>query len=103
MKRTLVLLAIMSLVFVLGMMVGGNRVQPVGAVTAVAAPAPAPVAVPVPPRCPSIHEAIRALEVAHHDLDEASHNFCGHKVEAMRQVHAAIEQLRLAENCDRCR
>lgn len=103
MKKTFVILAAMSLVFVLGLMVGGSRLQPVGAVTAVAAPVAAPLAVPVPPRCPNVHEAIRALEIAHHDLEEASHNYCGHKGEAMRAVHVAIEQLRMAENCDRCR
>jgi hypothetical protein len=61
------------------------------------------MAVPVPNRCPKIHEAIGALEAAHRDLSEASHNFCGHKRDAQEAITAALRQLRLAEDCDRCK
>lgn len=73
------------------------------------APAPAPVPmsgamVPVPPaHCPRIHEAAGALEAAIHDLESAGHDFCGHKKDALEASHRALEQLRRAEDCDRCR
>jgi F0F1-type ATP synthase epsilon subunit len=61
------------------------------------------MAVPVPPDCPNIHEARQALEQAEGTLRSAAHDFCGHKADAMRAVHNAIEQLRMAENCAKCR
>ncbi|HYA96981.1 MAG TPA: hypothetical protein VEH49_02720 [Methylomirabilota bacterium] len=64
---------------------------------------PRTVANPVPPRCPNIHRAVGALETALHDLEVAGHDFCGHKVEAMESTRRALEHLRAAEACDRCR
>jgi hypothetical protein len=61
------------------------------------------MAVPMPNRCPNIHGAIESLRSAEQELKEGAHDFCGHKVEAMRTVHEAIEQLRMAEGCARCR
>lgn len=61
------------------------------------------IASPPPERCPRIHEAIHALEVAQEELEKAGHDFCGHKAEAMEANRHAIEQLRKAEECDRCR
>jgi len=103
MKRTLLSVFALLSVFGLGMLVGGLKSQPVNASVAMAAPLPAGLAAPMPDRCPNIHEAIHALESAERDLREARHDFCGHRRDAMEVTHHAIEQLRAAEDCDRCR
>ena len=103
MKRTIFSAVILLAVFSLGMMVGGLRSQSVSATVAVAAPVPAALAVPMPPSCPAIHDAVRALVSAERDMREARHDFCGHKAKAMEITHHAIEQLREAENCAKCR
>ena len=103
MKRIIASAVILLAVLGLGMMIGGLKSQSVSAGVAIAAPAPAALAVPMPDRCPNIHEAVRALEVAERDLREARHDFCGHKTRAMEITHHAIEQLREAENCAKCR
>ena len=53
--------------------------------------------------CPRIHEAVRALEAARQELQEAKHDFCGNRKNALRDTDAALRQLRAAEACDRCR
>ena len=103
MKRTILSVVALLAVFGLGMLAGGLKSQPVNATVGVAAPAPAALAVPMPPRCPAIHEAIHALEAAMHDMEEARHDFCGQKRDAMESTHHALEHLRRAEECDRCR
>jgi hypothetical protein len=60
-------------------------------------------AAPPPDRCPKLHQAAGALELALHDMETARHDFCGHKVEAMEATRHALQQIRLAEACDRCR
>jgi hypothetical protein len=84
-------------------LLGTPKAQNFNSSAAIAAPAPAALAVPMPARCPNIHGAIDGLRSAEQELRDAGHDFCGHKVEAMRKVHDAIEQLRMAEGCDRCR
>jgi hypothetical protein len=64
---------------------------------------PSIIAVPPPERCPNIDRAIKALEAAEHDMQVANHDFCGHKAEAMEAARHAIEQLRKAKECDKCR
>jgi len=103
MKRTIITLTVVLAALVLAILLSTPKAQNFNSSTAIAAPAPTAMAEPMPANCPNIHEAIRALEVADRDLREACHNFCGHKEEAMRRVHAAIEELRAAEGCDRCR
>jgi hypothetical protein len=103
MRRTIVTLTIAAAAFTLGILFGSPKVHTFSSSTAIASPAPAPMAEPLPTRCPMIHEARARLEEAERELREARHDFCGHKVEAMRVVHGAIEQLRAAEDCDRCR
>jgi hypothetical protein len=103
MKRTIITLTVGLTAWVLAILLGTPKAQNFNSSAAVAAPAPAAMAVPMPARCPNIHEAIRTLEAAERDLREAGHDFCGHKREAMEETHRAIYQLRLAENCDRCR
>jgi hypothetical protein len=102
MKRTiLTVLATLAVVGVV-MLAVGPRAQRVGTTTAVAAPAPAAVPMPAHP-CPNIHAAIDGLRSCQQELRDAAHDFCGHKRAAMQAVHEAIEQLRLAEDCEKCR
>ena len=42
---------------------------------------------------PRIHHALEALRDARHELDEAPHDFRGHKKEAMEAIDRAIEHL----------
>jgi hypothetical protein len=60
---------------------------------------PAP---PVENRCPRIHEAVRALEVAEAEMRNAKWDYCGEKVEAMKATRHAIEELQQAEKCKDC-
>ena len=103
MKRTILAVITLLTVFALGMLTGVPRGHSVGEAPALAAPAPATLAVPERYRCPAIHEAVHALEVAMHDMEVAGHDFCGKKREAMESTRRAINHLRAAENCDRCR
>jgi hypothetical protein len=52
-------------------------------------------------RHPRIHQAIASLRDANEYMRAAAHDFCGHKVAAMRATDAAIRQLEQAEACDR--
>lgn len=52
-------------------------------------------------RHPKIRQAINALERAKDDLQDASHDFCGHREEALDRTNNAISQLRLALASDR--
>ena len=103
MKRTIITLNIVFAVLVLAIQLGSQKTQNFNSSAAIAAPAPVPMAVPIPARCPNIHGAIEGLRSAEQELRDAGHDFCGRKAEAMRTIHAAIEQLRAAEGCDRCR
>ena len=53
-----------------------------------------PAAQPLPPH-PEIREALDSLRRARRHIAEASHNFGGHKVEALRATDAAIAQLEI--------
>jgi outer membrane protein TolC len=52
-------------------------------------------------RHPMIRKAINALQGAKDDLEDASHDFCGHRAEALEATNSAIRQLRLALESDR--
>ena len=52
-------------------------------------------------RHPEIHAAIRALERARKHLEEADHDFGGHRVKAIAACDEAIAQLKLALESDR--
>jgi exonuclease VII large subunit len=52
-------------------------------------------------RYPNIRRAINALGAAERDLQSAAHDYCGHRVEALGAVQAALAQLKLAIECDR--
>jgi hypothetical protein len=50
---------------------------------------------------PEIRKAIAALERAKKDMQSASHDFGGHRVDALAACDKAIEQLRLALQYDK--
>jgi hypothetical protein len=66
----------------------------------VATPRPANTT-PPPERHPHIRAAIHELGEAQAELRTAAHDFCGHRVDAMRDVSAAQKQLQAALACDR--
>jgi hypothetical protein len=103
MKRTIITLTVVLAALVLAILLGTPKAQTFNSSAAIAAPAPVPMAVPMPNRCPNIHGALDALQSAQQELRDGAHDFCGHKRDAMQAVHAAIEQLRQAEGCARCR
>ena len=101
MKRTIVTVLATLALAAIAMHALGLKVQRASEAVAIAAPAPM---VPVPPHaCPNIHGAIYGLRSAQQELRDAAHDFCGHKAAAMESVHHAIEQLKLAEDCQKCR
>ena len=62
---------------------------------------PASAAAPVQERHPLLRQAISSLEAARRDLSNASHNYCGHRVEALESVNRAVTELKLALDCDK--
>ncbi|HUK16646.1 MAG TPA: hypothetical protein VLW65_09545 [Bryobacteraceae bacterium] len=48
-----------------------------------------------------IRSALSELRDANEELRTAAHDFCGHRVEAMRAIEGARRQLQLALDCDR--
>ena len=52
-------------------------------------------------RHPQIQAAIQALENAKHHLQEASHDFGGHRADALRATDEAIHQLQICLQYDK--
>jgi len=52
-------------------------------------------------RHPKIRQAIRALQAAKEDLEDASHDYGGHRVEALEAVNNALKQLQEALEADK--
>jgi hypothetical protein len=50
---------------------------------------------------PMINRAINALSRAQSDLQNAAHDYCGHRQEALDSVNHALEQLRRAIECEK--
>jgi len=50
---------------------------------------------------PRIYNAINALGAAEGDLQDAAHDYCGHRVAALGAVRTALTQLRAAVACDK--
>ena len=50
---------------------------------------------------PRIYNAINALGAAEGDLQNAAHDYCGHRVEALQAVQTALAQLKAAIQCDK--
>jgi len=58
---------------------------------------------PPPEPHPRMHAAIDALREARAEMEKAAHDFCGHKVAAMRDTQAALNQLQEALRCPAAR
>ncbi len=71
---------------------------PTAVPTALATPVPA--AAPAPPPHPEIRAALNALERAKMHLQEASHDFGGHRVDAIKAIDAAENQLNICLKYD---
>jgi hypothetical protein len=69
---------------------------PVPAAPAVA-PVPAPAAAPVPPPHPHIHEALEAMRAAKHHLEQAAHDYDGHRAKAIEHLDMAIHEAEICE------
>ena len=54
-----------------------------------------------PERHPRIHAAIRELREAKRELEKADHDFEGHRVDVIKAVDHAIEQLEVALKHDK--
>jgi len=52
-------------------------------------------------RHPNINRAISALGAAEGDLQNAAHDYCGHRLEALNSIQNALSQLKLAIECDK--
>jgi hypothetical protein len=50
---------------------------------------------------PNIYKAINALGAAEGDLQNAAHDYCGHRAESLGAVQHALAQLKLAIQCDK--
>ena len=70
-----------------------------------AAPAPKPQPVPAakaaPEPHPEIREALESLRRARKHMQEAAHDFGGHRVDALRATDDAIRQLEICLKYDR--
>ena len=49
---------------------------------------------------PLIHRAINALETAKVELQDAAHDYCGHRANALGAIDGALTQLHRAIECD---
>lgn len=89
MKKTVVTL--LALLFTAGTCFAGTAISLTGSVTNSERPE----------RHPLIEKAINALQSAKGDLENAAHDYCGHRVEALEATNNAIRQLHLALESDR--
>jgi hypothetical protein len=64
-------------------------------------PKPAPAAAAAPEPHPEIREAVASLRRARMHMNEAAHDFGGHRAEAIRATDEAIRQLELCLKFDR--
>jgi hypothetical protein len=104
MKRTIITFTSVLAVLGFAILTMVPKAQLVSAAVPIAAAAPAGSAAPAAMNhCPNIHHAIEALQAAMNDMSKADHDFCGNKQDAMDAAGHALEALRKAEGCDRCR
>lgn len=90
-KQMVCLFALMAMVFALSFPV---------AAPAAPVPQPAAKAAPAEPH-PEIRDAIAALRNARNHLQHASHDFGGHRVDAIRAIDGAIGQLQTCTRYDK--
>jgi hypothetical protein len=93
----LTLLSMATLLFTLAFpAAAAGPKTPVPATPAVA-PAPA-LASPAPEMHPHIHESLEAMRAAKHHLEEAAHDFDGHRMKAIEHLDMAIHEAEICEN-----
>lgn len=94
---TLVVLVTVVITLAFSVAAAGPKpaVLPVPAAAAVAA-APAAIAA-MPAEHPHIQAALEAMRHARHELDDAAHDFHGHRVESIKHLDAAIHEAELCE------
>jgi hypothetical protein len=93
-NRLMYAFALVALVFALAFPVVAPAAPPAPK------PQPTPAATPAPEHH-HIHEAIDALRAARNDLNQASHDFGGHRVEAIRSIDESIHQLEVCLQYDK--
>jgi hypothetical protein len=93
----LTLLIMASLVFTLAYPASAAGPKaPLPAVPAVAA-APAVAPTPAPPH-PHIHAGLEAMRAAKRHLEQAAHDYEGHRVKAIEHLDAAIREAEICES-----
>ena len=63
-----------------------------------APPVPVPVAAAMPERHPHIDEALESMRAAKHHLQEAEHDFNGHRGKAIEHLDRAIREAEICMN-----
>jgi hypothetical protein len=94
-NRVLSILAAVALVFLLTFPVAAPAAPPTGSSPPKAAPAPPAE------RHPAIRVALGALRRAKAHLEQAAHDFGGHRVEAIKATDEAIRQLEICQKYDK--
>jgi hypothetical protein len=94
-KRFSSILAVAAMAFALTIPVSISAAPPVPQ------PKAAPAATPAPEPHPEIHDAIESLRHAREHLSHASHDFGGHREDAIRAIDNAIAQLQVCMKYDR--
>ena len=74
---------------------------PAAASVPAASPVPNATPAPMPPDHPEIREALASLRRAKEHLEHASHDFSGHRADAVRATDEAIRQLEICLKFDR--
>jgi hypothetical protein len=93
-NRLLSFVALVALFFALALPVSSPAAPP--------APKPQPATpAATPERHPEIRDAIESLRHAREHLDHAAHDFGGHRVEAIRAIDDAINQLQICLKYDK--
>jgi len=85
------LLITATLLLALALPVGAAGPKAAAAPVAAAAAVPAAASPAMPPH-PEIAAALDAMHSAHHYLENAAHDFHGHRVEAIKHLDAAIHE-----------
>jgi hypothetical protein len=88
----LTLLITATLLLTLAFPVGAAGPKAAATPVAAAAAAPAAAASPAMPPHPNIEAALEAMHNAHHHLEDAAHDFHGHRVKALEHLDAAIHE-----------
>lgn len=88
----LTLLITATLLLTLAFPVGAAGPKAAATPVAAAAATPAAAASPAMPPHPNIEAALEAMHNARHHLDDAAHDFHGHRVKAIEHLDQAIHE-----------